>query len=741
MFLTTLQASLPRHAHTLSQRTLLAIALAALVASALYWLPADLSIGARLALATFAICIVAWTLTPLNDTFVALLAAIGLVLSQVIGAQGFFASIGNSVVWLMIGAFIVARALNQSGLSARITAAVTRRAQTVGQLFYLLTAVLLLTAIVIPSTSGRAALLVPIYQALTTSLASRQVTRALAIALPVNILLTAVGSLVGAGAHFVINDTLRQMNLGAFSFVEWLLMGLPFAIVSAFGSTWVILHLFLSREERRLRLDHLLPGQLTPAGAWSRQERFAALVTLALISLWATEAWHGIDNALIAVLGALALTLPGLGALTFKEAAKGVEWEMILFVAASLALSEALIVTGAGAWLVDTAMLTSGINAAAPQVAILIGVAVVTLTSHLYITSRSARGAIIAPLVVLLALSLDIAPHVLAFVTAAGIGFCITLAVSAKPLTMFQQMGGEQPTFHAGDLARLSGILGPLHVALIVVFALFYWQPLANVLHPLDPVRTTPATTTLPDTQEPVVQLEGQTTGIDYVPQPLWAALPPLSDATAQDTSRTRQPGSGVTRRPPFHTHRTSLPVEAGRQQTVVPGTSEAGADQPSGEFANAPAWRGYLVSATLRLAIDSRQGVADALNASPVVNGVFGQEHGAATVSEPSVQPPASTPTQPASAAPGGAASPPLQPPPADAQPGPAEVASPPDAHTNSAADGAEEHSDRDDQDKEQDLAVDRHNDQGNHDAGSADSDDDDSDDDDSDDNDSDDD
>ena len=61
MFLTTLQASLPRHAHTLSQRTLLAIALAALVASALYWLPADLSIGARLALATFAIRIVAAT--------------------------------------------------------------------------------------------------------------------------------------------------------------------------------------------------------------------------------------------------------------------------------------------------------------------------------------------------------------------------------------------------------------------------------------------------------------------------------------------------------------------------------------------------------------------------------------------------------------------------------------------------------------------------------------------------------
>jgi len=476
MFLTTMQATFPKTAPgATGWREVAAVLLAITVVAAAFWAPGDLTVNGRMALAAFGLSVISWTLTKLNDTFVALLAAIGLVLTRTIDPDGFFASIGNSVVWLMIGAFIVARALNQSGLAARFTFAMTRGAHTIGQLFYLLTAVLLLTALVIPSTSGRAALLVPVYQAIAGTLQNERINRALALALPVNILLTAVGSLVGAGAHLVINDTLAQMVGSRFSFIEWMILGMPFAAISAFASTWVILRLFLTRQERSLRLDAYLRSKLPAPGPWTRQERYVGLVTAALVALWATEAWHGIDNALVAILGALAVTIPSFGALKFKDAAKGVEWEMILFVAASLALSEALVLSGAGRWLVDTLMVRSGLSTLESQLAILSGVVVITLTAHLYITSRSARGAVIAPLVILLALALEIDPRLLAWVTAAGVGYCITLVVSAKPLTMFQQMGGGQPAFSAGDLARLSGVLAPLHVALILLFAFFYW--------------------------------------------------------------------------------------------------------------------------------------------------------------------------------------------------------------------------------------------------------------------------
>jgi solute carrier family 13 (sodium-dependent dicarboxylate transporter), member 2/3/5 len=143
----------------LDRKTIVAIVLAVVSVGVIAALPDALGTAGKIALGTFALTVVGWTLTKLNDTFVALFAAAGLVLSATITTENFFASLGNSVVWLMIGAFIVAAALNKSGASARLTALAARRAGTVEQLFYLLTAVLLFTALLIPSTSARAALM------------------------------------------------------------------------------------------------------------------------------------------------------------------------------------------------------------------------------------------------------------------------------------------------------------------------------------------------------------------------------------------------------------------------------------------------------------------------------------------------------------------------------------------------------------------------------------------------------
>lgn len=460
----------------LDRKTIVAIVLAIVSLAGIAALPDALGTAGKIALGTFALTVIGWTLTKLNDTFVALFAAAGLVLSATISTENFFASLGNSVVWLMIGAFIVAAALNKSGASARLTALAARRASTVEQLFYLLTAVLLFTALLIPSTSARAALMVPVYTAMAAAFNDPRINRALAIMLPVNILQTAVASLVGAGAHLVINDVLGQLTGRPLSFMTWVAMGLPFAALSAFGTTWVILRLFLDPQQRKLSLAGGALSSLPQPGAMGKQERYIIGVTAALVLLWATESFHGIDNALVAILGALAVTVPNWGVLKFKDAAKGVEWEMIMFVAATLSLSEALVASGAGKWLVDALLINSGVADLGSSLAVLAGVTVITLTSHLYITSRSARGAVIAPLTVLLAFSSGLDPLTLAFVTAAGIGYCITLVVSAKPLTMFQQIGGDgTQTFAASDLFRLSGWLAPVHLALILLFGALYW--------------------------------------------------------------------------------------------------------------------------------------------------------------------------------------------------------------------------------------------------------------------------
>jgi hypothetical protein len=83
---------------------------------------------------------------------------------------------------------------------------------------------------------------------------------------------------------------------------------------------------------------------------------------------------------------------------------------------------------------------------------------------------------VLLPLVVLVAQATALDATALAFVSTAGAGFCLTLPVSAKPVALFNRLDVE--TYDAADLRRLSQVLLPAHLVLLVVFAQFVWPAL-----------------------------------------------------------------------------------------------------------------------------------------------------------------------------------------------------------------------------------------------------------------------
>ena len=134
---------------------------------------------ARIAFIVFGVAIIGWTMTNINNTYVALAAALTFTLLGIDRPTQFFETLADPIVWLLIAAFVISAGVSASGLSTRLTVLLTRPAKTVSQLFYLLTVVLILTAFMIPSTSGRAALMLPIFIALSQSIRDRQTVRAL----------------------------------------------------------------------------------------------------------------------------------------------------------------------------------------------------------------------------------------------------------------------------------------------------------------------------------------------------------------------------------------------------------------------------------------------------------------------------------------------------------------------------------------------------------------------------------
>jgi anion transporter len=436
----------------------------------IWYLPQDLSRDARIALIVLALAVIGWAVTRLNDTLIGLAAALTLAATGVLSSDKLFSVLGHELIWLLVAAFIISAVLRASGLLEWLAFAMLPRLATVKQLFLGLTGVIAATAFVIPSTSGRAVLMLPVFLALAERIGSERIIRALALLFPTTILLSAGGLLIGAGAHIVAADFIERAAGERTDYFGWMAMALPFALLSSLLAALTILRLFLTSEEasRPLQLGPVRRAGLT------RQQLVIASIVLATVGLWMAVPLHGLSLALIALMGALTLLLPGMAPLTESEAFKAVNVELVVFVASTFAIAEALSQSGADTWLARgiVQMLPPSISRSTSVIVAL--VVLVSLLAHLVIASRTARTAVLIPALALPLAGLGHDPKLLILVTVLGTGFCQTLVASAKPVALFAMT--ERPTYTSGDLLRLSAALLPILFALLVLFALTVWS-------------------------------------------------------------------------------------------------------------------------------------------------------------------------------------------------------------------------------------------------------------------------
>ncbi|MDV2418943.1 SLC13 family permease [Corynebacterium tuberculostearicum] len=181
----------------------------------------------------------AWMATKINDTFVALAATVALVVGDALTAEDFFAPLGASLTWLLIGAFVLAAAVTQTGLAVRIAARACTHAVTPRVLVHTVAALAAATAFAVPATSGRAALLLPVFGALATTVAQTQpwLTKVLALLIP-----TTVQVLTTSGEDPI-------------TFTQWLIWGVPYAAIMTVMSAEVILFSFTTPAQRAQPLE------------------------------------------------------------------------------------------------------------------------------------------------------------------------------------------------------------------------------------------------------------------------------------------------------------------------------------------------------------------------------------------------------------------------------------------------------------------------------------------------------
>ncbi len=439
-------------------------------------LPVGLELDARLSLFAFGIAALLWATSKIEAGYVAMAAAVFLALTGAIEQEQLFETLGSKVVWLMIGAFIVGAAAEETGLATRLSLLASAKVKNVRGMMWITSMILVPLTFLIPSTSGRAAAVLPMFKSMTGAAAMPAVTRALALLIPSVILVSTIASITGAGSHLIAVDLLAETSGKRISFGEWMLWGLPFALAAVAVTVVTVCRLFLTDAEQNMPVAIDLPA----AAAMTAGEKHVLAIFAAMVGFWMTEALHGIEIATVSIVGALVVCAPGLGILSWKTAAKAVSWPLVVFVGAALLLGEAIIDTGAAQWLVGAMFAATGLQSGGSSLTILVGLSVVALTAHIYMTSHAARTAALLPPLLLLAAELNIDPVAVAFLATVGINYCLTFPVSSKALLMFQEMDGENQM--PADLLRLSSVLLPSHLLLMIIFYFGYWRHIGLVL-------------------------------------------------------------------------------------------------------------------------------------------------------------------------------------------------------------------------------------------------------------------
>jgi anion transporter len=428
---------------------------------------------AKISLFAFLSAMTLWIATKIPAGFVAIALIAFIILMNAAEPDLLYHSLSEKVVWLMIGAFIIGEAVKVSGLAERLTHSILSKSNKKNNLLFGLSSVLFTSAFFIPSTSGRAALSMPIIEQMSQRFSTKE-RSVLAILAPVIILMSTSATLIGAGSHLIGIGLLESTVDQTISYIQWFIWGVPFAIVITLLSVLVIKWTLWPKDGLK-EIENVQPEEkIRYKKQFNGKEKKTIILISFLIAGWMTESIHGYDIAFITMIGAILIMMPNYGIISWKQGISSVSWNLIIFVAAATALGKVLVDTGIVKWIEEEMLNVLHLFIGAPEWLIVLIILLVTVTSHLYITSHTTRAIVFIPGLLLFSETIGINPSTVVFLSLIGMNYCVTVPVSSKALLLFYEEG--EISFNASHLLKISAILMPLYILAIMLFYFTYWQ-------------------------------------------------------------------------------------------------------------------------------------------------------------------------------------------------------------------------------------------------------------------------
>ena len=372
----------------------------------------------------------------------------------------------NPVVFFILASFGISAAFITLPLSKRILVVMMRRfgKNISSMLLALMFCILPIAAFVssIPTCALFMSIGINFLDLFEDESAKKATGKAFMIAIPIACLVSGLATPVGSTMNLLAIGLLEQHNGQTIPFVQWMLVGIPIALM-IIPMAWLLIYKIYKPGEINPEMVRVFIDKLAVPYKMSAAEKKALIITGTMVGLWILSSWVSEINVMIvALLGTCVMFFPGIKVLKWKSFIKNVNLDAFFMIGTVLSVGEAMWRNGVSAWIATL------FPAGSMPLPLLIAYTVTLIFTLLFIMP-------VAPSIVMfmavplmeLAQSMAYNPAIIIMALAMATGNCYLLPLDPVPMI----------TYGAGYYYMLDMLKStlPLQIYVIAVLSLALW--------------------------------------------------------------------------------------------------------------------------------------------------------------------------------------------------------------------------------------------------------------------------
>ena len=397
------------------------------------------------------------------------------------------ASYGHKLIFLIMGGFMIAIAIEKWNLHKRIALNIIYFIGT--DLRKIILGFMVATAFLSMwiSNTATAVMMLPIGVVIIKQLKDNPNTdenennifgKALMLAIAYSASIGGIATLIGTPPNLVMAGIVSQVYGYEISFLEWIVFGLPVSML-LLAICWV----YLTRYAFTFKQDKFPDGReeilrlKNELGVISYEQKIVGLVFISVGFCWITRSFllqkifPALDDAIIAIIFAMILFIINAKSkkdkiLEWKEAVK-MPWGILLLFGGGMSLAKAFDVSGLAIWIGNQITVIGNFDLF--LFLILLVTAINFLTE---VTSNVATTAMLLPVIAPIALELDIHPFILMTAAAVAASCAFMLPVATPPNAIVFGSG----YLRIPDMVKKGFLLNIISI-LIIVLMVYYLLP------------------------------------------------------------------------------------------------------------------------------------------------------------------------------------------------------------------------------------------------------------------------